>query len=209
MNDVMLFARLKDLGIPKQQAWDLTASIRDQLHPIAAVAASKIHGRTGLSRALPMAGLVGARGMAVSETTLQTAMLGAKVGSIVPVIGTAVGAIVGGAIGLIGSVFGPAKLGQAAVTWNDCTAHRYLLTQRGIQFDERYFGECLKGAMDEGNNIWPGGGPDGHKNPDAFYGPMCQQIIQGYMANAVQLTANASQVYAQLVVPWLSRGANG
>lgn len=210
MNDVMLYARLKQLGMPDAKAWDLTAKIRDTLHPIAAVAASKIHAAAN-STTLGAAA-IGASSNQATKTislTLVGAKAGATIGSVFPVVGTVIGAAVGAVLGAVGSLFGPAKEGQAAETWDDMVANAYLFKTLGRQFDERYFAEALKGMMDKGNNAWPGCGKDGYKNPDCFAGPLAQTIVKGYLAKTVPLSATTAQVYNSVVVPWLKAGAGG
>ena len=200
MNDVQLFAGLKTLGIPEQKAWALTQKIRDRYHPIAAVAAMKAHG-VGL----------GAENQATKSVslTLVGAKAGATVGSVIPVVGTAVGAVVGAVVGLVGSFFGPAKEGQSALTWDDMQKNGYLAKEQGRAFDERYFGEAMKGAMDENGNQWPCCGANGHKVPDTFYQPLAQQIVNGYLNKVVALNATPAQVMSAVVMPWLQGGASG
>jgi hypothetical protein len=141
-----------------------------------------------------------------STTSVSDAETGAAIGAVFGPIGAAIGA----AVGAIGSLFGPAKLGQAAVTWNNMTSEGYLLQNTNpISYDERYIGEAYKGAMDEGNNIWPGCGSDGYKNPDCFYAPLAQAIISGYLNKVVPITAEPAQVWSAVVVPWLQSGAGG
>jgi hypothetical protein len=211
MNDVMLFSRLQHLGMPKQKAWAVTARIRDVLHPVAAVAAAKIIAQKKTSLGL----LVGAQAQNASQTAKSVsdigsgASLGATVGSVFPVVGTAVGAAVGAVIGAIGSLFGPAKEGQAAATWDNMVSEGYLFKNLGRGFDERYFAESMKGMMDKGNNVWPQCGKDGYKNPDCFFGPMSNVIVQGYLTKKVPLSATTAQVYSNVVVPWIQSGANG
>lgn len=201
MNDVMLYGRLKLLGIPDSKAWDLTAKIRDRIHPIAAVAAIKAHNKQGLG--------VGVQAEKSVGLTLTGAKVGASVGSVVPVVGTAVGAVVGAVVGLVGSFFGPAKEGQSEVVWNDMLKNNYLAKEQGRSFDERYIGEAMKGAMDNNGNQWPGCGANGHKEPDCFYQPMGQQIINGYLNKVVPLNATPAQVMSAVVMPWAQSGASG
>jgi hypothetical protein len=98
MNDTELYGRLVDLGMPQQQAWPLTARIRDVLHPVAAVAAAKIH---KAMRAPGMGGLglaesTGSKALTVTAISAGSSVAaGAIAGSVVPGIGTAVGAIAG------------------------------------------------------------------------------------------------------------------
>jgi len=209
MNDVMLFARLKMLGMPESQAWTTAARIRDVLHPVAAVAAAKLLSPRGLGL-MTGAQAQNAPQVAKSVSDIGTgASLGATVGSVFPVVGTAIGAAVGAAIGAIGSLFGPAKEGQAADTWDNMVQEGYLGKTLGRNFDERYFAEAMKGAMDKGNNVWPQCGADGYKNPDCFYGPLSQTIVQGYLTKKVPLSATTAQVMSSVVNPWLQSGAAG
>jgi len=201
MNDVALFGRLQDLGIPKQQAWDLTQKIRDRIHPIAAVAAIKAHQRQGLG--------VGTQAVKTTSLTLTGAKAGATVGSVIPGVGTAVGAVVGAVVGLVGSFFGPAKEGQAEVTWNDMLKNGYLYKEQGRAFDERYFGEAIKGAMDNNGNQWPCCGANGHKSPDGFYQPLAQVVVNGFLNKVVPLSATPAQVMSAVVMPWIMGGASG
>jgi hypothetical protein len=208
MNDVMLFSRLQSLGMSKQKAWDLTAKIRDKYHPIAAVAAAKLNAPAG---GLGLTTAVGTTNQATKSGSLimTGASVGATVGSVFPVVGTAIGAAVGAVVGAIGSLFGPAKEGQAATTWDDMVKQGYLFKNSGRSFDERYFAEAMKGAMDKGNNAWSGCGKDGYKNPDCFYGPMAKVIVQGYLTKKVPLSASTADVYNDVVTPWLKSGAAG
>jgi Glycine zipper len=94
VNDVMLYARLKDLGMPANTAWDTTAYIRDKLHPVAAVAAAKILQKTKAKPSL-------LKGLGSTQLAMQGASAGATIGSAVPVIGTAIGAAVGAVVGAL------------------------------------------------------------------------------------------------------------
>src|SRR5271154_6515419 len=103
MNDVMLYARLKDLGMPAPQAWTTTARIRDVLHPVAAVAAAKIYKQmggqgSGLGRLRGLGLTENATGKAITVTAVSAGSsiaAGAVAGSVVPGIGTAIGAVAG------------------------------------------------------------------------------------------------------------------
>ncbi|MGH8336541.1 MAG: hypothetical protein ACRETL_06950, partial [Gammaproteobacteria bacterium] len=68
---------------------------------------------------------------------------------------------------------------------------------------------AFKGMMDTGNNIMPGCGPDRHKNPDCFMGPLAGVIAQGYLSGTVPLSATTSQVFQTVVIPWLKSGSGG
>jgi hypothetical protein len=218
MKDIELYGRLKMLGVPDAKAWRLTAQIRDHLHPVAGVAAAKLH---GAGNRVSLKGLGASTGAGIQYAQVASKVggvaagavasgfgvaSGAAAGSIVPIVGTVIGAALGF---IVGKFFGPAKLGQASVTWNDMVAHNYLSNTRGMSFDERYFAEAMKGAMDEGNNVWPKCGADRHKNPDCFFGPLAQVIRAAYVAGRVPVTASTQQVFQSIVMPWLQSGANG
>ena len=209
MNDVMLYARLKMLGMADQKAWELAAKIRDTFHPIAAVAAAKIHAANKASGGAMGAIPVTNQATKSSSMVLTGATTGAAIGSVFPVVGTVIGAAVGAVVGAIGSLFGPAKEGQAALTWDDVVSHGYEFSQLGRALDERYIAEAAKGAMDKNGNMWIGCGKNGYKNPDCFYGPMAKVIVQGYLAKKVPLSASTSDVFQQVVIPWLQSGAGG
>jgi hypothetical protein len=107
MNDVLLYARLKDLGMPADQAWPLTAKIRDTVHPVAAVAAAKI---ISSIRRPPVTHLGSV------QYAEQGASVGGTIGSaIVPGIGTVIGTAVGAVIGLLAHQGqGPQRAAMAA-----------------------------------------------------------------------------------------------
>ena len=92
----MLYARLKDLGMPADQAWPLTAQIRDKLHPVAHVAAVKIHNQLATPGGTTSnLGAVSTQQEVQAGSAVAGAAAGAAYGSVVPGIGTAVGAVVG------------------------------------------------------------------------------------------------------------------
>lgn len=88
MKDTELQRRLQSLGMDQGKARELTRKIRDELHPAAATATILIG--------------EGAPGMGADvKTTASLASAGAKVGSIIPGVGTAIGAAVGVVAGLL------------------------------------------------------------------------------------------------------------
>jgi hypothetical protein len=117
MNDLMLYARLKDLAMPADQAWNLTAQIRDTLHPIAHTAAIKIaNAITGSGPGQRgMRGLGDSTSLAIQGgSAVAGAAAGAAYGSVVPGIGTAVGAVVGFVASmLVHTSQGPQRAAQA------------------------------------------------------------------------------------------------
>ena len=94
MKDTELMARLRALGMSADKAREVTRLIRDELHPTAAVAATMV-------RRADLAGLAG-MGKIDANRTASMAATGAKVGSVVPVIGTAIGAVAGAVLSLVG-----------------------------------------------------------------------------------------------------------
>jgi hypothetical protein len=153
-----------------------------------------------------------AAGTAASVSTVAASAL-ASIGSSIaigqtaipiPVVGAAIGLIIGAAL-----YFGKRHVGKAEAAWNNQGFYNSLNTMAGRDYDEKQFSEAFKGMMDTGNNIVPGCGPDRHKNPDCLLGPMAAVIAQGYMSQAVPLSANSSQVFNTVVKPWLMSGAAG
>jgi len=108
MKDTELYTRLCQLGMPQEKAWPLTAKIRDVLHPVAAVAAAKLHakaaglGSLGASANSGNAVLaaVGVTGTGGASGAVKGAATGAGIGTtIFPGLGTAIGAAVGAIVG--------------------------------------------------------------------------------------------------------------
>lgn len=93
MKDTELYMRLRGIGVDDANARKLTHHIRDSLHPVSAVAASRI---------LQAAGNPGVNGLAGNTgSAVKYGATGAKVGSAFGPIGTAVGAVVGIVAGLL------------------------------------------------------------------------------------------------------------
>jgi len=122
----------------------------------------------------------------------------------IPVVGAAIGVIVWAAMH-----FSQRHVGKAEASWTSPGFYQSLRTMNGRDYDQKQFSEAFKGMMDTGNNIVPGCGPDRHKNPDCLLGPMANVIAQGYLSQAVPLTATTSQVFNTVVKPWLMSGAGG
>lgn len=132
VRDTEVYSRLASMGVPNKAAWDLTAKIRDQLHPVAAVAAAKLHARAvqlkGLGAAasagqtiLQAGGIVGTGG---AGGAVKGATAGASVGSaIFPGLGTAIGAAVGAIVGgLVHFGTGAQRLATATQIINELKA---------------------------------------------------------------------------------------
>lgn len=144
---------------------------------------------------------------ATGSDALAGAETGAAIGSVVPVIGTAVGAIIGGIAGAISSLFGSGKKGAAAGNWDQLTKSNALKSTPGRDFSQKSWAEAFKGMLDEGNNIFAGGGKDRHKDPDALAKPLETQIKSG-MAK-LGPNATTDQVYNQVIVPWMQTSGSG
>jgi hypothetical protein len=144
---------------------------------------------------------------ATGSDALAGAETGAAVGSIIPVVGTVIGAVVGGILGAVSSAFGSGKPGAAAGSWNQLTASNALSSTPGRNFTSQSWSEAFKGMLDEGNNIFSGGGADRHKDPDALAKPLEAQIKSG-MAQ-LGPSATTDQVYNQVIVPWMQTSGSG
>ena len=127
-------------------------------------------------------------GMAIGQTVIP-----------IPVVGAVIGLV---AYGL--SLAFKQSLGKASKGWN--SFYPLLQGHNGRDFDEHSWGEAFKGMMDEGNNIIGGCGADRHKDPDCFIVPLINQVQQGFLSGRVPLSATTSQVYQQIVLPWLQSG---
>lgn len=158
----------------------------------------------------------------LGAATVGAAVTGASVGTAAVAIGIGVAAMLGQTIipipgvgAVIGAIVFEAMqlmkrhVGLAEAAWTSPGFYQSLRVTNGRDYDEKQFSEAFKGMMDTGNNIVPGCGPDRHKNPDCLLGPMAAVIAQGYLSNTVPLTATTSQVFANVVKPWLLAGAGG
>jgi hypothetical protein len=94
MRDTELQSRLQIIGMTPAKAREVTRMIRDELHPTAAVAATMV-------RRADSAGLSGLGKIDAARSGSMIAS-GAKIGSVVPGIGTAIGAAVGALASLVG-----------------------------------------------------------------------------------------------------------
>jgi hypothetical protein len=144
---------------------------------------------------------------ATASDALAGAETGAAIGSVVPVVGTLVGAVLGGIGGAISSLFGSGKKGAASGSWDQLTKSNALQSTPGRDFSSKSWSEAFKGMLDEGNNIFAGGGKDRHKDPDALAKPLEQQV-QGAMAK-LGPNATTDQVYNQVIVPWMQSSGSG
>ena len=181
-----------------------------------AVAARSGAGLKGLLGALGLAPVAGAAitGGSIAASAVGTAAAGAlgigagiALGQTmipIPVVGAVIGAVVFEAMQLM-----KRHVGKAEAAWNNPGFYNTLRSTAGREYDEQQFSEAFKGMMDTGNNIVPGCGADRHKNPDCLLGPMAAVIAQGYLSQAVPLSANTSQVFNTVVKPWLMSGAGG
>jgi hypothetical protein len=145
---------------------------------------------------------------ATGSDALAGAETGAAIGSVVPGVGTIVGGVIGGVVGAVSSLFGSGKPGEASGYWNHFTSSQILQKgANGRDIPQQAWAEAFKGMLDEGNNIFAGGGSDRHKNPDALAMPLENQIKAG-MAK-LGPNATTDQVYNQFVVPWMQTSGSG
>jgi hypothetical protein len=158
---------------------------------------------SGVGTAAVTAG-ASAVGIAATGTGIGAGLLIGQTAIPIPVVGAAIGVIVWAAMH-----FAQRHVGKAEASWTSPGFYASLRTTQGRDYDEKQFSEAFKGMMDTGNNIVPGCGPDRHKDPDCLLGPMAAVIAQGYLSNAVPLTATTAQVFNTVVKPWLMSGAGG
>jgi hypothetical protein len=145
---------------------------------------------------------------ATGSDAMAGASTGAAVGTaVLPGIGTLIGAVLGGVAGAISSVFGSGKKGVAAANWDQLTKTNALKSVAGRDFTTHSWSEAFKGMLDEGNNIFAGGGKDKHKDPDALAKPLEAQVKSG-MAK-LGPNATTDQVYNQVIVPWMQSSGSG
>lgn len=144
---------------------------------------------------------------ATGSDALAGAETGAAIGSVVPVVGTFFGAVIGGIAGAVSSLFGSGKKGVAAANWDQLTKSNALKSVAGRDFTTHSWSEAFKGMLDEGNNIFAGGGKDRHKDPDALAKPLEAQVKSG-MAK-LGPNATTDQVYNQVIVPWMQSKGSG
>ena len=92
MKDIEVQARLQaEVGLSPKAAAELTRKLRDQIHPVAAMATRLI------GRATNTPGL----GNAQAEQAAEYAKIGGTIGTAIPVIGTAIGTVIGAAAGML------------------------------------------------------------------------------------------------------------
>ena len=122
----------------------------------------------------------------------------------IPVVGAVVGAVIFEAIHLM-----QRHVGTAEASWTNKSFLNSLNTVPGRNYTDSSFSEAFKGMMDTNGAVFPGCGPDRHKNPDCILGPLANAIAQGYLNQTVPLSATTAQVFNSVVVPWISSGAGG
>lgn len=121
MKDTVLEMRLRQLGMNAPQARDMTRLIRDRIHPASVIAAKALHlsANGGLSGCGCGLGTLGVNIQSTAQTASYMSM-GAKVGSVVPGIGTAIGAVVGGVYAALKHILGNHDVRVAAADVAAC-----------------------------------------------------------------------------------------
>lgn len=128
MKDTVLEMRLRFLGMSAPRAREVTKLVRDRIHPASVIAAKALHlsaktGLSGLTCGLNGCGCtMGTLGINVQSTTqtVSYVSMGAKIGSVVPGIGTAIGAVVGGVYAALKHILGNHDVRVAAADVNAC-----------------------------------------------------------------------------------------
>lgn len=124
--------------------------------------------------------------------TAEGASIGATFGPI--------GAGIGAAIGAIGSLFGPAAKSQSELVWDNIK--NSIMSTPGTAYDEKYFGEAMKGMNDTNQGTI-------HMGHEDFAVKLANLIAQGYLQGAVPLTASPQQMWTNWVYPNLMQPNSG
>lgn len=141
--------------------------------------------------------------------TLDAAETGAGIGSmILPGIGTVVGGLIGGAVGAISSAFGGGRTDPETLNWNKVAGKLAANPSSASTLTAPQAYQLLAGVMDAKDNS------PGHSEPiEQVFGrmgegklmvQMTNQINSAIKANPSLKNASASQLYSQVVAPWLS-----
>ncbi|MDA8350495.1 MAG: hypothetical protein M0038_17140 [Pseudomonadota bacterium] len=141
---------------------------------------------------------------------LNGAETGASVGTMVaPGLGTLLGGLIGGAAGAVSSAFGGGKNDPETLYWNNLVGAQAKdpTTNLMATLNPSQAYESLAGIMDAKNNT------PGHSTPlELAFGRMGEgklmdqmttQINNAIASGAISKTASPSQLYSQIVQPWL------
>lgn len=140
------------------------------------------------------------------------ASTGAAVGSIVPGIGTAIGAVagglIGGVVGAASSAFGGGKADPETTNFNSMVAQNAKSGGQIVsQLNPSQAYQSLAGMMDAKDNT-AGHSTQlelafGRMGEGSLMTQMTQQINDAIQGGKISPTANAQQLYSQVVEPWL------
>lgn len=142
--------------------------------------------------------------------TLNGAEAGAAIGSIVPGIGTVIGGVVGGAVGALSSAFGPGK--KDAETANvqgliDATSSNGNNSQIAASVQNPYV--QLAGLFDDRSSTLPMYQKYGRMGEQKFTNDFASQINSALASGQITKSTPASQVYSQVIAPWVNGMGSG
>jgi hypothetical protein len=142
--------------------------------------------------------------------TVRGAEAGASVGTmILPGIGTIVGGLIGGAVGAVSSAFGGGKPDPETENWNSIAPKLAQNPSVAGQLSPAQNFQLLAGVMDAKNNS-PGHSTNlelvfGRMGEGKLMSQMAQQINSAVASGQIAPTASASDIYSQVVTPWLKQ----
>lgn len=143
--------------------------------------------------------------------TVSGAEAGASVGTaILPGIGTAVGAVIGGVVGAVSSLFGPGAKDPENVGWDQYAAAYQRHGAAGVQGAtpaNNY--QMLAGIFDARGSSIPFYQKYGRMGEGAFTTDMAKQINGAISSGKIQANAPPSQIYSQVVEPWINSMSPG
>lgn len=150
---------------------------------------------------------------ATGSDALNGAEAGAAVGSVVPGIGTAIGAIVGGLAGAASSAFGGGRRDPETTNWQSYVpaANKAGSALSTLLSPSQNF-QNLAGVMDAKNNTAGHSQPIeqvfGREGENNLLNGIASQINAGVSNGTINPNMDASQIYSQVITPWLnSKGA--
>lgn len=147
---------------------------------------------------------------ATGSDALNGAEAGAAVGSIVPGIGTVIGGVIGGAVGALSSAFGPGK--KDAETANvqgliNATSSNGNNSQIAASVQNPYV--QLAGLFDDRSSTLPMYQKYGRMGEQKFTNDFATQINSALASGQITKNTPASQVYSQVIAPWVNGMGSG
>ena len=144
---------------------------------------------------------------------LQGAEAGAAVGSVVPGIGTVIGGLVGGAAGALSSAFGGGRQDPETANWQSYVPAANSNSGLSTLLNPSQNFQNLSGVMDAKDNTAGHSQPIeqvfGRQGENNLLNQMAGQINSGVQKGTITPGMDASQIYSQVITPWLSSQGAG